>query len=180
MKYAYSIILLSLILLCSCNGNKAQQKNDPALDSTLAKIDSQVGTFNPAYINDAANSHYAISVNFANNQFTMVPGNAAIRPGRAPYLMNDTSKPFVVKFRDANNKIIGSYSFVNPGLLRACDGKNPNISIKDSIKFEILLPANKEITNLELSNNGKRLTQFTVPPAGANAVDSTGGGVKVQ
>ena len=167
MKYYHIAIVSLLMLTTACADNKGEKKEDIAND--LEKIDSQKGEFNPAYINDPVNSHLGVSVLYANNQFTLVPAAAELRPGRPPYSLGDTSKPFVVRFKDAANKLVGSYSFLNPGLTRACEGKNPGFSIKDSVRFDILIPNNRAITNIEISSNGKPLTNFQLPPVRTNS-----------
>jgi len=167
MKYYHIAIMLLLMLTTACADNKGKQEEN--ISNDLEKIDSQKGEFNPGYMNDAANSHLAVSVVYANNQFTLIPAAAELRPGRPPYFLNDTSKPFVVRFKDAANKIVGSYSFLNPGLTRACEGKNPEFSIRDSVRFDILIPNNRTISNIEISNNGKPLTSFQLPPVRTNS-----------
>jgi len=160
---------MCLLILAACSGNKGQKEN---IANDLEKIDSQKGEFNPGYINDPNNSHIAVSVTFANNQFALLPAAATVRPGKPPY-NGDTSKTFVVKFKDAASKYVSGYSFLNPGLLRACDGKNPEISFRDSITFEILVPNNRSISNVEITTKGKLLTSFQLPPIRPNTDTST-------
>lgn len=171
MKYLILAALPFVMILVSCKQNKGQK--NPNLESDLNKLDERKGEFKPGYFKDASKAHIAVQLSFKNNQFVLAPGAATLRPGRSPYTIGDTSKAFVVKYKTAAGNTIGSYSFNNPALLRACEGKNPEISILDSVTFEILLPAGKEIANVELFDRGKAITSFAVPPVRNQLGDTT-------
>jgi hypothetical protein len=175
MRYRSIIHLLPALclLLFSCQQNKGQKAQDNKLSSSLEKIEQQKGTFNPAYFKDTNNAHLAITVNYSSNNFVVVPGQATLRPGRPPYLAGDTAKEFVVRYRDAAGKIVGSYSFNNPGLVQACEVPRPGISIQGNIRFDVLVPANKNIASIEISNKGRTLTRFAVPAINTNPRDTT-------
>ncbi|MEP6728903.1 MAG: hypothetical protein ABJC98_23965 [Bacteroidota bacterium] len=172
MKYFIILLLSMQLLISSCKQNNKAQENK-AVDAALQKTEEQKGSFDPAYFKDSANAHLAIELSYANNQFAATPGTASFRPGRSPYPAGDTSHAFVVRYKDANGKIVGSYSFDNPGLLRACDGSRPQVIKTDNIHFEILVPANKAITTVEISNKGKTISNFTVPTVMTRPTDST-------
>ena len=171
MKYFIILLLTMPLLISSCKQNKAQENK--AVDAALQKIDEQKGSFDPAYFKDSANGHLAIELSYANNQFAATPGTASFRPGKSPYPAGDTSRSFIVRYKDANGKIVGSYSFDNPGLLRACDGSHREVIKTDNVHFEILVPVNKAITTVEISNKGKTISNFAVPAVIIRPTDST-------
>jgi hypothetical protein len=162
MKKIFIIVFsICLLFLIACS----QQKEDPRkkkVEETNATVEAQVGNFNPAYVTDKSNIHFAVKVEFDNSTFNIIPNSLQMRPGRLPYVKNER-KPFAISYFDKSGKTIDQYYIDDPRALRSCDtGNPPNTKTLAKGSFYLLVPDNREITTIRFITDNKEQQRFNV------------------
>lgn len=157
------ILLASGSFLTSCGQEKDKSKKE--VQAAVDKIDSLKGKFNPSTSINPASSHWAVRASFDGQQYSIGSSYTEVRAGKLPYIREEkTALPFAVKYYDANGKLLGQYSIENPTSLRSCEPGKEAVKPGVISSFEILLPANEAIQNVQIVTGGKEAKVFPLPP----------------
>ncbi|MFT3822466.1 MAG: hypothetical protein QM731_01050 [Chitinophagaceae bacterium] len=167
-KILLFVALLSIITSCKQQPSKADTEALAAVET----IDSSKGDFDPAKQVSMQSAHWAITGKYTAGSYQFDTTAFHIRSGRLPYAQESKpSLPFVVSYYDVSGKLIGQYSIENPVNLKSCEPGKEGSKITD-MDFEILLPANTAISNIQIDISGKKAGTFRLP---ARRVVDTGG-----
>jgi hypothetical protein len=162
--FTHILILAASTVLVPMACRSKQDKQTAELQSALEAIDKNVGSYDPSLTIKEGSSHRALSVRYAAGAFT-VDSISEPRKGRLPFKLEEKSTlPFSVTFYDAQNKLIGGYSIENPVRLRTCESGEESIRLIDTLEFEILIPDNRSISTVKITENQKELATFNLSP----------------
>lgn len=159
-------ILLPIILAAALTGcTTKNDKQRAELQETLETIDHNVGVYDPSVVSKEESSHRALTITFTKGIYSLdTLSTMEPRKGRLPYtLMEKGTSAFRVQFFDAQNNMIGSYPMEHPRLLRSCETESPAARLLDSLRFEILIPNNKNIRIVKIAEQKKIVATFNLP-----------------
>ncbi|MEZ0608541.1 hypothetical protein ACAW74_08500 [Fibrella sp. WM1] len=155
-------VLFPVLLHAQTNTEKPSDDERKRLDTELPKLDKAAGQFNPAFFNDARHQHQALTVSVTNGVYT--PVRRVVRPGKLPF-SQEMGAPFGISFIGTNGKRLGGYSIQMPETVRSCESQRVGPrSPTGTFTFEVLLPNDPAIQQLELTGQGKRIATLRLPP----------------
>ena len=105
--------------------------------------------FDPAYFNQPQNRHVVLVFRLEEDQSYSVIG-ADARPGKMPHNASSGGE-FQVRLKDANEKVLGDFSYENPGVFRSCEEEK--VAAYDGgrpLTFELALPFDRTLSTLEI------------------------------
>lgn len=158
--------ILFLVVLCAVFTSCKQQpsKADNEVMTAVHQIDSVKGDFDPARQVNMQSTHWAITGKYSGGVYQLDSVAYYIRPGRLPYVQErKPAHAFVVSYYDTNGGLIGLYSIENPVNLKSCEPGKEGSKIADNVVFEILLPSNNAISNIQLDVDGKKAGSIRLP-----------------
>lgn len=160
----YNLFLaVTLLMYCGSCKTRAKEATNKKVEDANTIIEKQKGEFNPAFQSQLKSSHLGVKVTFTQDSFKLANNPVSIRPGRLPY-SSDGGGDFKVSYKDANNKVLGTYYIQNPTTIRSCEeGQKPTIKKIENGSFDLLLPPDRLITFVEFSSGSDKVTTLLVP-----------------
>ena len=135
-------------LFSGCKNNEHSLLNDQ-----INAINHTTTSFNPGFFTNDSLVHYSMQVNYTDRVYLLSEDTTYILPGVLRVV--PTNSPFEVVYKKSTGAVIGSYKMGLPYQIINCTpGDSNHIVTSNNMKFRLSLPADSNITIVDLKENG--------------------------
>lgn len=161
----YISLLVASTFVVACKQEK-KSALDLEVENKLPELESKAGQYDASMTVNLEKSHRAVLVQQNPDGSYQVLSIGEPRKGVLPYAIDRkdsrNASDFQVRWTNANGQLIGSYSIEHPLNLRSCEDGESKIQRSSINQFELLIPSNQSIQNIEISENGKLTANFNI------------------